>query len=60
MTPKRHDPITYRYPRTMDAAFGYESPVELPKEPSLLRWWGEVFVALNIVLFCIFVVKVIA
>ena len=60
MTPKRHDPLTYRYPRSLAEAFGYESAVELPKEPSLLRWWGEVFVALNIVLFCIFVVKVIA
>jgi hypothetical protein len=60
MTPKRHDPITYRHPRTLAEAFGCESPVELPKEPSLLRWWSEVFVALNIVLFCIFVVKVIA
>ena len=60
MPPKRHDPLTYRYPRTMDAAFGYESPVELPKEPSLLRWWGEMFAALSIVLFCIFVVQVVA
>jgi hypothetical protein len=59
MIPKRHDPLTYRHPRSLVEALGYESPVELPKEPSLLRWWGEMFVALNIVLFCIFVVKVV-
>jgi hypothetical protein len=57
---KRHDPLTHVFPRTLEQAFGYESAVEPPKEPSLLRWWGEMFVALNIVLFCIFVVKVVS
>ena len=57
MKPSRHDPLTYVFPRTVEQAFGYESPVELPKEPSLLRWWGELFVALNIVLFCVLLLR---
>jgi len=56
---KRYDPLTYRYPRTLDEAFGC-SPyaIELPHEPSLLRWWIELAVACAVVLLCVFIVKV--
>jgi hypothetical protein len=56
---KRHDPLTYRYPRTLDDAFNeHPEPIELPHEPSLLRWWGELGAAIMVVLFCVFVVRV--
>jgi hypothetical protein len=58
---KRHDPLTYRYPRTLDDAFDeHPEPIELPHEPSLLRWWGELGAATMVVLFCVFVVMAIA
>jgi hypothetical protein len=61
MNYKRHDPITYRYPRTTEDAFNeHPDPIELPHEPSLLRWWGELCAAIMVVLFCVFVVVAIA
>ena len=58
---KRYDPLTYRYPRTTVEAFG-SSPyaIELPREPSFLRWWAEVGAAVAIVLTCILIVRVAA
>jgi hypothetical protein len=57
---KRYDPITYRYPRTLEEAFGEDyGPIEYPQEPSLLRWWAELGAAIMIVLFCVFVVRAI-
>jgi hypothetical protein len=56
---KRYDPFTHRYPRTIEEAFGEDyGPIEGPQEPSLLRWWGELGAAIMIVLFCVFVVRV--
>jgi hypothetical protein len=58
---KRYDPVTYRYPRTIEEAFGeHPDPIELPHEPSLFRWWGELCAAIMVVLFCVFVVVAIA
>jgi hypothetical protein len=58
---KRYDPITHHYPRTLAEAFDeHPDPIELPHEPSLLRWWGELGAAIMIVLFCVFVVMAIA
>ena len=57
---KRHDPLTHRYPRTMEEAFGEDyGPIEYPQEPSLLKWWADVCAALAIVGTCIIIVKVI-
>ena len=53
----RHDPITYRHPRTLEEAFGNQDPIERPLEPSLLRWWLDVLAALSIVGVCIIVVR---
>jgi hypothetical protein len=58
---KRYDHVTYRYPRTTEEAFGeHPDPIELPHEPSLFRWWGELCAAIMVVLFCVFVVVSIA
>jgi hypothetical protein len=60
MKHKRYDPLTHRYPRTLEEAFGEDyGPIELPHEPSLLRWWVELYAAIMIVLFCVFVVRVV-
>ena len=60
MKHKQHDPITHRYPRTVEEAFNeHPDPIELPHEPSLFRWWGELCAAIMVVLFCVFVVGVI-
>jgi hypothetical protein len=60
MRNKRYDPLTHRYPRTLEEAFGnWYDPIELPREPSLLRWWAEFAAACAVVMFCVFVVKVI-
>jgi hypothetical protein len=57
---KRHDPITYVYPRTTEDAFNeHPDPIEYPQEPSLFRWWGELLAACAVVLFCVFVVRAI-
>jgi hypothetical protein len=47
---KRFDPLTYRYPRTTEEAFGF-SPfaIERPRENSLVRFWLEIVLALAIV-----------
>jgi hypothetical protein len=47
---KRHDPITYRYPRTTEEAFGF-SPfaIERPRHHPLVRFWGEIVLAVAIV-----------
>jgi hypothetical protein len=61
MKHKRYDPITYRYPRTVEEAFGEDyGPIEGPQEPSLLRWWVELYAAVMVVLFCVLVVRVVA
>ena len=58
---KRYDPITHKYARTVEEAFGeHPDPIELPHEPSLFRWWGELCAAIMVVLFCVFVVVSIA
>jgi hypothetical protein len=57
---KRYDPITYRYPRTVEEAFGEDyGPIEWPQEPSLIKWWSDVSAAVAIVCTCIIIVKVI-
>ena len=57
---KRYDPITYRYPRTIEEAFGENyGPIEWPQEPSLLKWWADISGAVAIVCTCIIIVKVI-
>jgi hypothetical protein len=58
---KRYDPITYRHPRTLAEAFGdHQGPIEMPLEPSLLKWWADVSGALAIVGTCILILKVMA
>jgi hypothetical protein len=58
---KRYDPLTHVYPRTLESAFNeHPDPIELPHEPSLFRWWGELCAAIMVVLFCVFVVVSIA
>jgi hypothetical protein len=58
---KRHDPLTHRYPRTIEEAFGENyGPVEWPQEPSLLKWWSDVSSAVAIVCTCIIIVRVVA
>jgi hypothetical protein len=58
---KRYDPITHKYARTVEEAFGeHPDPIEPPHEPSLFRWWGELCAAIMVVLFCVFVVVSIA
>jgi hypothetical protein len=58
---KRYDPITHKYARTVEEAFGeHPDPIELPHEPSLFRWWGELCAAIMVVLTCVFVVVAIA
>jgi hypothetical protein len=57
---KRYDPITYRYPRTLEEAFGEDyGPIEWPQESSLLKWWADISGAVAIVLTCILIVKVV-
>ena len=55
---KRYDPITHKYARTTEDAFGeHPDPIEYPHEPSLFRLWGELLAACAVVLFCVFVVR---
>jgi hypothetical protein len=59
MNYKQYDPITYRYPRTTEDAFNeHPDPIECPHEPSLFRWWGELLAACAVVMFCVFVVRI--
>jgi hypothetical protein len=58
---KRFDPLTHRYPRTIEEAFQENhGPIEWPHEPSLLKWWADISGAVAIVLTCIIIVKVVA
>ncbi len=55
---KRYDPITYRYPRTTEEAFGF-SPfaIERPRGNPLFRFWGEILLAIAIVAVVVFILR---
>jgi hypothetical protein len=55
---KRYDPLTYRYPRTLEEAFGF-SPfaIERPRGNPLVRFWLEIVLAIAIVAFVVFVLR---
>jgi hypothetical protein len=55
---KRYDPITYRHPRTLEEAFGF-SPfaIERPRHHPLLRFWGEIVLAVAIVAVVVFILR---
>jgi hypothetical protein len=55
---KRHDPITYRYPRTTEEAFGF-SPfaIERPRGNPLVRFWLEIALAIGIVAVVVFILR---
>jgi len=58
MKHKRYDPITYRYPRTMEEAFGF-SPyaIERPRGNPLARFWLEIALAIGIVAVVVLILK---
>jgi hypothetical protein len=55
---KRYDPITHKYPRTLEEAFGF-SPfaIERPRHHPLLRFWGEIALAVAIVAVVVFILR---
>jgi hypothetical protein len=55
---KRYDPLTYRYPRTLEEAFGF-SPfaIERPRGNPLVQFWLEIVLAIAIVAFVVFVLR---
>jgi hypothetical protein len=58
---KRYDPLTHRYPRTIEEAFGENyGPIEWPQESSLLKWWSDISAAVAIVGTCILIVRAVA
>jgi len=55
---KRYDPLTYRYPRTLEEAFGF-SPfaIERPRGNHLVRFWLEIVLAIAIVAVVVFILR---
>ena len=55
---KRYDPITYRYPRTTEEAFGF-SPfaIERPRGNPLVQFWLEIALSIAIVAFVVLVLR---
>ncbi len=55
---KRYDPITYRHPRTTEEAFGF-SPfaIERPRYHPLVRFWGEIVLAVAIVAVVVLILR---
>ena len=55
---KRYDPITYRHPRTTEEAFGF-SPfaIERPRHHPLVRFWGEIVLAVAIVAVVVLILR---
>ena len=55
---KRYDPITYRYPRTLEEAFGF-SPyaIERPRGNPLVRFWLEIALAIGIVAVVVLILR---
>ena len=58
MKHKRYDPITYRYPRTMEEAFGF-SPyaIERPRYHPLVQFWGEILLAAAILAVVVLILR---
>jgi hypothetical protein len=55
---KPYDPLTYVYPRTLESAFGF-SPfaIERPRHHPLVRFWGEIVLAVAIVAVVVLILR---